>query len=265
MNPTVRRFFDYELSKRPAVRDNYLALEHVKSKPFSYGALKGRIQFNPARIVSTSAKTDRISLEKRPCFLCGHNRPADQSALQISKDWELLVNPFPILPYHFTIASTSHIPQNPDFLTGIELADRLDGMVVFFNDDGAGASAPDHLHFQAVPEGFLPLMDLIDNKMPLPFKAYTGVYDSSLTPDIRFMSERPLNMYFRKTPEGIRYAVIPRKAHRPAEFFLDPPHRIMVSPGGIDIAGIFIVPVEEDYNRITDKDVENIYNQVTFK
>ena len=65
-------------------------------------------QFNPARLVSTGAKIDKATLAKRPCFLCEKNRPSEQIVLSFGEGFDILVNPFPILPVHFTIPSRHH-------------------------------------------------------------------------------------------------------------------------------------------------------------
>lgn len=246
----LEKFLKEQLANWPLAEKNFKALESVRRKPFKIGDFEGWVQFNPARAVSTLAKVDAESVKSRPCFLCKENRPQQQSAIEILPGFQLLVNPFPILPMHFTIASTKHIPQElfPEY--GEALARELPGMMVFFNGIGAGASAPDHLHFQAVPIEQLPLFSniKIGNTVSLEFTSQT---DS-------------LNAYFWTDAPGndVNSFVIPRIKHRPESFFLLPPMRRAVSPGAIDMAGIIVVPYLEDFEAITSSDIEKIYKEV---
>lgn len=292
----VIEFFETEIRNWELARNNFQALECVLKKPFKCGDMQGYVQFNPARSVSSLAKVDKESIKNRKCFLCSDNRPKKQRAIKLLSDWNLLVNPYPILPFHFTIANDGHIPQKLQIQTGTRLAKELEGFVVFFNDDGAGASAPDHMHFQAVSFEHLPLIRLINDNWPekeklnLPFKILTD-------PDLIKKCQFPMNVYFWSTeinetsmkqkeenekgcyyesdgkeiliekgeenPE-IRILAIPRKAHRPEEFYKGPPLRRAFSPGALDMAGIMVTPIENDFNAITSQEIENIYRQVGF-
>lgn len=262
----VKEFYQRELAHWDLAAKNGENISQVVVKPFTIGQLKGFVQYNPARKISTSASLDKESLKNRKCFLCSGNRQKEQNYLDILPDWELLVNPYPILPYHFTIAHKSHIPQDPDLVTGLRLASLLPGMVVFFNDNGAGASAPDHRHYQAVPHQCLPLFkDGIPN-FRLPYQ-----YISGFIKDIKEIQNmdlkeipRPSNIYFYYSGECIFYMIVPRKAHRPSHYFKPEPHRRMVSPGGIDIAGVVVIPEERDFKRITDDELQVIFSEVVF-
>jgi len=112
-----------------------------------------KIQFNPRRIVSSGAQLDPESLRRRPCFLCLENLPPEQQAVLYREDYLVLCNPLPVFPGHLTIAHRCHLPQS---LSGkvptlIRLAaDFGSRMTVFYNGPRAGASAPDHFHFQIV-------------------------------------------------------------------------------------------------------------------
>ncbi|MCH5241056.1 MAG: DUF4922 domain-containing protein [Muribaculaceae bacterium] len=265
VEPDIKAFFENQIKVWELARTNFEALSFIKKRTFCCGSLLGHIQFNPARAVSTLAKVDKVSIDQRKCFLCDHNRPEEQKSFEILPDWQLLVNPFPILPYHFTIVNSQHLPQKLEFETGINLAKKLDGFVVFFNDDGAGASAPDHMHFQAVPLEYLPLIKLLSSKwdsiqeLQLPFQIFLDEEEIKGSKD-------PMNVYFWKDMKagGVKFMAIPRKAHRPKEYFLSPPERRAISPGAIDMAGVMVTPIKEDFYRVDDKDVENIYRQVGY-
>lgn len=260
-------FYKSQLDAWPVAFKNCSALQNISKKYFKASGLEGYMQFNPARAVSTLAKTDSKSILDRKCFLCSANRPKEQLAFEILPDWELLVNPFPILSYHFTICSKYHIPQKLDIETGFKLASKLPGMAVFFNDDGAGASAPDHLHFQAVPQVTLPLINKIEDSkyrdLNLPFKIVSDLLQ------IKDLQEKniPMNVFFWKTKsveEEIKIVAIPRKSHRPRQYFLAPPARRAVSPGAIDMAGIIVTPIKEDFEALTSEDILDIYTQTGY-
>ena len=156
----IRDFFDRQLGCWPAVSQRYSDLQGVKVHDF--GTVK--VQFNPARIVSTGARIDRKTLAERPCFLCRSNRPQEQ-LVQIVTDrtgngtMELLVNPYPILPQHFTIPLTTHEKQSilPHFIEIIRLLEKFPQLLVFYNGPLCGASAPDHMHLQAGTSGIVPV------------------------------------------------------------------------------------------------------------
>jgi len=141
-------------------RDNYAGLKTVRTKSFSFGDFEVKVQFNPARIVSSGAKVDAKTIAERKCFLCADNRPAEQRAVEFG-DYEILVNPFPIFPEHFTIPRKEHVDQQikPYFADMLQLAEVLDDYLIFYNGPRCGASAPDHMHFQAGTKDFLPLVN----------------------------------------------------------------------------------------------------------
>lgn len=261
----IREFFETQVKNWPLAAQNVKALENVLTKPFYIGDKKGFVQYNPARAISTLAKLDKESIKKRECFLCPANRPAEQKGIELEKDWELLVNPFPILPMHFTIVNKKHTAQKLDLEIVDKLTDHLHGMTVFFNGAQAGASAPDHIHYQAVPFDRLPFVihidknwEKINEKQLLPFKIITDI--NELTVD-----NPSINAYFWVTEQGEkRFFAIPRVQHRPKSFFLNPPNRRAVSPGAIDMAGIIITPYQEDFNAISSEDIINIYQEVAY-
>ena len=156
----VDQFFDDQLDVWEEVRQRYESLRQVKVKDMKSEGIKLRVQFNPSRIISTGARIDAASLSKRPCFLCADNRPEQQLTLtDKTGKFDILVNPFPILPHHFTIAHKRHSRQgiNACFDELTYLASELHGLVTFYNGPLCGASAPDHLHLQAGEKGIIPL------------------------------------------------------------------------------------------------------------
>ena len=162
----ISRFFSSQLSEWELAGNNYLLLEKVKKRTLHFGDFDVFVQFNPERIRSTAAKTDSGSVKDRPCFLCQENRPVQQRGVPFDEEFTVLVNPFPIFRRHLTIVSSKHTGQviMNNFGTMLSLAEALPDYVIFYNGPRCGASAPDHLHFQAGNRGFMPIETDFDSK-----------------------------------------------------------------------------------------------------
>ena len=258
MSKALEAFFESQLREWQLARDNHKALSRVWSRELTSDktGITLRVQYNPARMVSTGANIDKASIAARPCFLCAKNRPTEQRSLDLNADFEWLVNPFPILPYHFTIASKTHRPQR--ILDGydamIQAAMALpEGYIVFYNGPKCGASAPDHLHLQAgkwdmpLPMGdayrayHLPCAEASD--------AFRTLYDS--LPIVDGEDEPRMNVVAYRTGEHVSLIVIPRRAHRPHCYAAEGPSKYLISPGTLDMCGLIITPRLEDYERLT--------------
>lgn len=249
-------------------------LDHINVKEFNWGnELKVTIQFNPSRIESVSAKMDKISLEKRPCFLCEKNRPKVQSGIPFLDKYIILLNPFPILRNHLTIALHSHIPQRIRGKTGdmLTLAELLPEYIVFYDGPECGTSTPSHFHLQAglkssilmTGENELRSCMIIENTSKLEVEErFEDVYQylHSQQPD----EEEPLFNLIAFV-ENNRYVlhIFPRKAHRPRQFYEEGKRQLLVSPGAIDMAGLIITVREEDFNKIRKEEIVDIYSQVS--
>lgn len=149
-----------QLASWPEARGRFKALEdQVITQELPCNGTHLVAQHNPARAVSTGAKIDAKTLSERPCFLCDQNRPTEQLAVPVLGKFQVLVNPYPILPDHLTITTRRHQPQR--FARFVEampsLATKLSGFIVFYNGPLSGASAPDHAHLQAGRKGYVPL------------------------------------------------------------------------------------------------------------
>lgn len=280
-------FIDAQLAEWPLARENYQALGKTDRRSLKLGDLIVGIQHNPARIVSTGAKTDVKTLAERPCFLCKKNRPPQQVGMEIADGWELLLNPFPIFPTHFTIVNKEHQPQEGFPLDMITMAEKLPGLTIFFNGRRAGASCPDHLHCQAVKTIELPLMQLIEKKhtlaegrvstqknlgLDMPF----GFISLLITPDLDGMSELAsieetigkeyvrdgrFNAFVWIDARGLlRICIVRRNMHRPSCYGPEEGQHL-ISPGCIDMAGILIAPLKKDYDGLTEEDVLQIYSE----
>lgn len=280
-------FIDDQLAEWPLAKENYQALGKTERRSVQLGDLTVGIQHNPARIVSTAAKTDAKTLAERPCFLCMDNRPPQQTGIEIAEGWELLLNPYPIFPTHFTIVSKKHQPQEGFPLEMVEMAEKLPGHTVFFNGKRAGASCPDHLHCQAVKTLELPLMNLIERShsidsgryvtsvnlgLDVPFKFISVI----VTPDIDGMStladlqniigkdyikEGRINAFVWIDGNGtLRICAVPRGAHRPSCYGHGEDEHL-ISPGCIDMTGVIIAPLKKDYDSLTEVDIREIYRE----
>ncbi len=265
-------FFARQLACWPEVATRYAALEDVKMRTVMVGDREVRLMYNPARAISTAAKVDDVNIGKRRCFLCRTNRPNEQMALEY-RDYEVLVNPFPIFRRHLTIVAKEHTPQHlsgciADFLA---LAEELEGFTVFYNGARCGASAPDHLHFQAVPEEELHFSENIITSGAAVVSGHSiAVMERQLEDIIAGLpksdgAEEPM-MSLLAYYSGGRWnaGVFPRRAHRPDCYTSDASDDtgVMVSPGAIDVAGVMVTPRLIDFERLDASAIAQIYEQV---
>ncbi|MBQ0049475.1 MAG: DUF4922 domain-containing protein [Bacteroidales bacterium] len=155
----ANEFHEAELKRWQEVAERYEQLNEVQTRELTEGDANMTVQWNPTRIVSTGAQIDEKTIAKRPCFLCDHNRPAVQRALATEKYYQLLVNPYPILPKHFTIPTRRHQRQAifDHFGLMCRFAWDMPSHILFYNGPLCGASCPDHCHLQAGLRGIMPL------------------------------------------------------------------------------------------------------------
>ena len=303
-NEQVCQLFDTQLKTWALAREHYEQLSSVVVETFATDECDVDVQFNPARIVSTSAKVDPETLKRRPCFLCEVNRPEEQSSLPMLKKYHLLLNPNPILPKHFTIPLRHHHDQQIlDYYEDMmEMTVRLKDMLLFYNGPKCGASAPDHMHFQAGSRGVVPLeRDWLERYQPVRSRVWpiseneylealqledfadsTGIFSlrDYLCPGFVVITRTPhankvlFDKLYASLPvvEGhsepmmnilawvqsssydgsqrIVSVIIPRSKHRPDCYFKEGTENMMVSPGALDMAGLLVVPREEDFQRM---------------
>ncbi len=174
----AHELLERQKSNWPLARDNFAALANVQTRVVEVDDITFRLQFNPGRLVSTSAKVDAKSIGERKCFLCTANRPKEQESVPFGDDYLVLINPFPIFPEHFTIPHREHVPQRIAGSLGamLELAQAMSPRyTVFYNGPKCGASAPDHLHFQAGDREFMTIEGEIDRIKGKPLVATDGV------------------------------------------------------------------------------------------
>lgn len=172
-NNTINKFVCDQLSRWPLACSNFRMLRSVQTRTMTVGGLEVIVQHNPARVVSSTAKTDAASLKQRKCFLCRENRPAEQISLPFEgrkgKKYDILVNPYPIFPEHLVIALERHEDQSiwKRFVDILDLSSEYPDYTFFYNGPKCGASAPDHHHFQATLKGRMPLENDVDRELDL--------------------------------------------------------------------------------------------------
>lgn len=290
----IRAFFTHQLDTWDEIRQRYEALKHVGLKQLGHRQL----QYNPARMVSTGAQIDRQTIAQRACFLCEKNRPEEQLTIDLGDDFELMVNPFPVLPMHFTIVRKTHVPQTilENYTEIHRLLELFPELFVFYNGPMSGASAPDHMHFQAGIGQELPLMTVLRklekeqqvlikqgngsslsmfnsvsfNAFVIKSKAqetemalFKQLYDAM---PVREGEKEPrMNIVAWRDGSEDVIVVLPRDNHRPACYFEEGDRRMVISPGALDMAGLIITPREEDFNRMSEDKLISILKEVSIK
>ena len=290
----IRAFFAHQLDTWDEIRQRYEALKYVGLKQLGHRQL----QYNPARMVSTGAQIDRQTIAQRACFLCEKNRPQEQLTIDLGDDFELMVNPFPVLPVHFTIVRKAHVPQTilENYTEIHRLLELFPELFVFYNGPMSGASAPDHMHLQAGIGQELPLMTVLrklekeqqvlikrENGSSLSmfntvaFKAFvikSKAQETEMTLFKQLYAAMPVRegekeprmniIAWRDGSEDV-IVVLPRDNHRPACYFEEGDRRMVISPGALDMAGLIITPREEDFNRMSEDKLISILKEVSIK
>ena len=287
----LQRFFNRQLEVWEETNQNYQQLCHVRKK--SLGDIE--LQHNPARIVSTGASIDKATIDRRPCFLCSKNRDDRQMAKVLDCGLELLVNPFPILPMHFTLPTCKHQPQDIRLLYGSIycLLGHFPEIMVFYNGPRCGASAPDHAHLQAGTSGLLPLQACWqrlcrslepvcteDDGAQLSYiteytvpafaiqsrtqQAGEKLFNTLLNamPTADGDTEPMMNIVAWRTDDTYTSIVFPRRKHRPDCYFAEGKQKVLASPGALDMAGLLILPRSEDFDNMTQQTAEDILREV---
>lgn len=292
-----RKLLKKQLQTWPLATTNFAALDAVLQRQISNLPFSTQVQFNPSRKQSSAAKTDTISIQERACFLCGENQPKEQLSERLV-GYRVQVNPFPIFKEHFTISAQEHTPQRIDE----RLADMLQlsvfepNFTLFYNGAQCGASAPDHMHFQACTKGVLPIESelgllvaefgsRLQSMQSKAWKVADGarnffVFNSNkpecLLADFKKLyiqlqqqfglekgEEPPMNVICSMNKHEWQLIVFPRKKQRPRQFYAEGKEHIMVSPASVEMAGLLIMPLEKDYKKLTATDVKSVLQQVS--
>jgi hypothetical protein len=290
----IDSLFDQQLNNWELAQENYAGLQHVVLKTIPFKGHGIMVQYNPKRIISSSAKIDPHSISQRPCFLCEHNRPPEQQGINYKNDFIILVNPYPVFQQHLTIPTVQHQPQyiQGKFGTMLQLACDLPGFSIIYNGPECGASAPDHFHFQAIRQGVLPIENDFMEKNKCSFKgsingmeiftwnnylrklitisgndvaALEGLFArlyGILARMLPAAGEPMMNMLAQCDHDNWIVHIFPRKQHRPRQYFETGEKQFLLSPASIDMGGILIMPREGDFKKITRADIADIYKQV---
>lgn len=284
-----------QIATWPLAAKNYQALESVQLRSFDMGGFTLKVQYNPARILSSGAKVDAKSIRERPCFLCPDHLPVEQMRLTFGSHYLVLSNPYPIFPHHFTIPSREHARQAiaTRFADFLELARRLNQFTLFYNGPKCGASAPDHAHFQAVTRSIMPMDDETERQVQhygqlvlqeddgtvqtlthylrngfvikaqtqeTAIRLFQKVYRAlELKPD---EYEPRMNLFGFYRQETWTIILIPRRQHRPWQYEAEGEDHLLSSPGAADIGGLFITTLPEDFAKITPGLLRDVYEQV---
>ncbi|MCH7827708.1 MAG: DUF4922 domain-containing protein [Bacteroidetes bacterium] len=274
------------------------SLQYIKTKTFQFEGFNIDVQFNPGRIKSTTADVSKSAIDNRECFLCLENIPQEQKGINYKDEYLILCKPYPIFFEHFTIVFRKHFPQriSESFHTFLKLSKRLGKYYsVLYNGPQCGASAPDHLHFQAVNKNSLKILNqmnflieeyaekIIDQRKKVVFgindwlrkiilikskdeRFITNVFEtlySSFQKSTNLQSEPMINMISSfDEKDGWQIYIFPRKAHRPKCFYEKGEKKLMISPAVIDFSGTLILPREKDFEKINKNDIRNIFNDV---
>lgn len=270
----IENLFSSQRKEWILLNDNINQLHNIELKSLIWGDnIEVILQYNPTRITSTAAKIDKKSIQERACFLCAENRPAIQKGIPLLDKYIILCNPYPILQNHLTIPLYSHVAQRigkkmDDMLTLTEL---LPDYIVFYNGPKCGASAPDHFHFQAGLKTNILLSGENDLRSCLRIESDTKEEAEKLFYDVyNYLKlhqpdeDEPM-MNIISFMENNRYIihVFPRKLHRPWQYTATGNNQLLISPGALDMAGLFITPRKEDFDKITKEEIEDIYAQVS--
>jgi ATP adenylyltransferase/5',5'''-P-1,P-4-tetraphosphate phosphorylase II len=278
----------------PLFNEAQKELKNILVKKIICSGHEIQVQFNQRRLKNSSAKIDTASLKKRACFLCAKNLPSEQKGILYCRHLFILVNPAPVFRKHFTVVSLQHRKQliRPSSFTDLlNLAFDLQGKYsVFYNGPECGASAPDHFHFQVIPTEILPCENKNqqhsylrqDNDLTISLdinaclvmiiaesqdkEKLTRWWKTFFHKAVRVLAgaqEPMLNLICSYQKDAWRLMIFPRSAHRPRQFYLPDNDRLLISPGAIDMGGVIITALKNDFDRLDCRLVEDIYRQVS--
>ena len=278
----IENLFVWQLASWPLLRDGLEGLGRARSRAVTVDGFRLVAWHIPHRIRSTTARVDEASVEKRPCFLCPHNLPREERAVALDAAFVIACNPYPIRERHVSVLCREHRPQeilgtSGDFRTMLDLARALPDYLVLYNGPECGASAPDHMHFQACRRAGVPLMDHLG-------RAEGGIIDGYPAGVLVLRDSDPvaLGSAFGRLMMGLgdlvpgarepmvnvasvyeggwwNVLVFPRLRHRPAAYFSG---ELTWSPGALDLTGVIVLPVEEDLGRIGAGSIRSALSEV---
>lgn len=173
--------------------------------------------------------------------------------------------------------------------------------VLFYNGAKCGASAPDHFHFQAVKQSDVPVIQQWERLMETavrekeiktengntyssfqitsyicPIQVFICNHSADILPEMinQYLQSFPLhegesepryNLFaWQDKQRGFTMAYFPREKHRPACYTATGGEQLLVSPGALDMAGLLVTPRKEDFYKITESDITQIYKEVAY-
>ena len=274
----IEQLFRSQLRVWPRLQRGVEGLAQAQTRPVRIDWFDVFIRHIPHRVTSTTAAVDRESIAKRPCFLC--NLDPEEEGIEFVDDFTIYFNPFPIVERHLTIVHREHTLQRIEGQFGnmLDIAAALPGYFVIYNGPECGASAPDHMHFQAGLRTLFPIeKDTARlNGLTVPGYArnvllFRGTDRSKLIDRVDRAIESLAQVTGKRPEPLINIAVffeekqwtsylLPRGKHRPAVFHTG---ELTVSPATIDLCGIFVVPLAKDFERINSQSIAAIFREVT--
>ncbi len=298
----VAALIDQQSETWPLLREGCEAFAQIETKRVRVEESEVVIQHNAQRIRSTGASVDKESVGNRRCFLCADSLPQEEKGIAYGDDLVILCNPFPVLDRHLSIVHREHVPQriegNVESLLSLS-HDLGSSYFVLYNGPECGASAPDHLHFQACSRELLPIEEGLYDDEPVmaedcnyceeaarnSFELFTlggcgrsvvvfrggnrdevahWVYEVITELALQADKTEPLiNIVCTYDPRVWTVYLFPRAKHRPASFYAEGDERLVVSPGAIDMAGVVVVPERQHFDKIDGERTTAIFSEVS--
>ena len=298
----VAALIDQQYDTWPLLREGREAFAEIETKRVPVKDSEVVIQHNARRLRSTAASIDKASVEHRRCFLCSENLPEEEKGIGYADDLVILCNPFPVLDRHLSIVHREHVPQQIEGNVGVLLSlahDLGSSYFVLYNGPECGASAPDHLHFQACSRELLPIEENLFNDEPVlaedcsyceetarnSFELFTlggcgrsvVVFRGGNPEEVAHwvnrviselasqtdLSEPLINIICTYDPKLWTVYLFPRARHRPFRFYAEGEQRLVVSPGAIDMAGVVVVPERRHFDQIDGELATSIFSEVS--
>ena len=292
----VSLLYKHQKEEWPLLKKGVESLTSAEIHKFCFESYEIYTQFNPQRINSTTADVSEKAVKNRKCFLCTENLPDEQQGIIYKGKYSVLCNPFPIFPSHFTVAAIDHIPQRikTSFEDILKLSKDFNEYCFIYNGPESGASAPDHLHFQAFRKDALPVnidyeglkneygvematgevniysindgirkmisleslsLRLLENAFNVIYSRYKNIAENKTEPMMNIIT-----LYDNEL--GWRLIIFFRRKHRPDAYFQEGEDNIMVSPASIDLGGVLITPLEKDFKKTDKNIIKDIFREV---
>ncbi len=279
LEDAAARLFEEQVASWPLLAAGIAGLGQCRTRVLRLASSTLVLRHVPHRLQSTTARVDSRSIQARPCFLCLPSLPKEQRGLALGEDWVALCNPFPILDRHLTIVHRRHVPQR--------LAGRIESLLAFaralprsfviYNGPECGASAPDHLHFQACDRSLLPVAEAArvgEGPLLLDYPSRPLVLRGEEPAGLARRIERAIeelgagsepareplvNLAASWAEGGFTSYLFARRKHRPEAFHAG---ELLLSPAAIDLCGVLVAPRREDFESLTAERASAVFDEV---